>query len=366
MVLLDKGRFPKVFGWKDACNAYIEHIRICKRNMIQYDLDKALARENIVEGLLLAIANIDDIVAIIKGSDNPSDAAAALIAKYGFNKEQVDAILAMKLSSLCRLDGVKLNNELEEIKRFIADCRYLLSEPTALDEKLIEILDLVANKFGTARRTKIEDTLGEDDEPEPIVEKDIVVIRSGSNIKIQETTKKTSKADVIYTTNLGSLILITNAGKFYTASLAKLAFDKDYKVNEIFDCGNEKPLLLEDVAKFNAYGAFTCVTANGFIKKSRTNEYLTRSKKGSAAIKLDDGDKLIAAWLTSDDSIKVVIKSTTHYNCYPLSEISYTGKTTKGVKAIKLADGEKVKEAFITDDATYTVTSRAVKGVKYG
>ena len=159
MVLLDQGRFPKVFGWREACDAYIAHIRECERNIVQFELDKALARENIIEGLLLAIANIDDIVTIIKGSDSPAEASQALIAKYNFNKEQVGAILAMKLSSLCRLDGVKLNEELEEKRRFIADCRYLLSEPTALDKKLIEILEIVSNKFGDARRTKITNVL---------------------------------------------------------------------------------------------------------------------------------------------------------------------------------------------------------------
>ena len=366
MVLLDKGRFPKVFGWREACNAYIEHIRECKRNIINFELEKALARENVINGLLIAIANIDDVVAIIKGSDNPSAAAEALIAKYHFNKAQVDAILAMKLSSLCRLDGIKLNDELKEIGRFIADCRYLLSEPTALDAKLIETLDLVAKKFGDARRTKIENVLGEDEEPEPIVEEDVKVIWSNNTIKVMKTSKTAKKGAEIYTTNLGSLILITDAGKFYTAPLTKLKYDKEYKVNEVFECNGEKALLIEDTSRFNAYGALTCVTKNGFIKKSKTTEYLVRSKKGSAAIKLEEDDKLIAAFLSSDDANRVVVMSDTHYNCYPLSEVSYTGRTTKGVKAIKLDDSEKVKTALLSNDMKYTQTNRAVKGVKYG
>ena len=128
MWVLKDGRFPTLMGLREIFLNYIEHIRACKRREIEFELNKAIARENIIEGLLLAIANIDDIVAIIKGSNSPADAAKALIAKYGFNKEQVDAILAMKLSSLCKLDGVKLNDELEEKRSFIADCRHLLSE----------------------------------------------------------------------------------------------------------------------------------------------------------------------------------------------------------------------------------------------
>lgn len=368
MILLDKGRFPKVFGWREACDAYIAHIRECKRNMIEFDLNKALARENIINGLLIALANIDDIVAIIKGSDNPKDAAAALIAKYKFNKEQVDAILAMKLSSLCRLDGVKLNDELEEIKRFIANCQYLLSEPTALDEKLIEILNLVSQKFGDARRTQITDTLGDEEEPEEIEEQDVAVIYNGKTIKIVEKGKEAKfKQTIIYTTNLGSLTLITSAGKMYNISLSKLKLDKEYKITDIADIGGEYPCLLIDTMSFNAYKSLTCVTKKGFIKKSHIGEYVARAKKGVAINKMDDDDSIIGIILSSDDDDRIaIIGNNDYYNCYPLSEISYTGRMTKGVKAIKLEAEGFVKEAKWVGDSEYKITGRAVKGVKNG
>lgn len=376
MVLLDKGRFPKVFGWREACDAYIEHIRQCERNIIQYDLDKALARENIIEGLLLAIANIDDIVAIIKASENPNKAAEALVAKYSFNKPQVDAILAMKLSSLCRLDGVKLNDELAQKRQFIADCRYLLSEPTALDQKLIDILNLVSTKFGDVRRTKIENTLGDEEEPEVIEEKDVLVIYTDATLKVVERKngeaayklpKNTTKYQLIYTTNLGSLTAITDSGKMFNASLNKLKIGKEYKLPEVFEIGGEHLRLLIDTMSFNAYQSITCITHNGFIKKSHTSEYLARSKKGTMVMKLEDNDFIVSVILSSDDDDKVVIISNSnYYNCYPLSDITYTGRATKGVKAIKLTDKEYVKEAKWVGDNTYKITGRAVKGVKNG
>jgi len=369
MIMLDMGRFPKVFGWRQACDAYIAHIRECKRNMVQFDLDKALARENILEGLLLAIANIDDIVAIIRGSENPAAASKALIAKYKFNEEQVKAILAMKLSSLCRLDGVKLSEELEEKRSFIKDCRYLLFEPTALDEKLIETLNLVSKKFGDARRTKVENVLGDEEEPEEIKETDVAILRYDNTIKIVEMPiKKALKPqETYYTTNLGSLTLITSSGKMYNTSISKLKYNKEYKINEIFECGIEHPLLLLDTASFNAYKSLTCITKKGYIKKSSISEYTARSKKGTIAIKLDEGDLVITAIPSSDDDDTiVVISNNNYYNCYPLSEIAYTGRATKGVKAIKLDKDEYVSEAKWVGDNTYKITGRAVKGVKNG
>lgn len=371
MILLDQGRFPKVFGWREACNAYIEHIRQCKRNMIQFDLDKALARENIINGLLIALADIDNIVALIKSSDSPKEAKVALIAKYKFNEPQVDAILAMKLSSLCRLDGVKLNNELAEITRFIGECNHLLSESIALDEKLIEILNLVSQKFGDTRRTKIENILGDEEEPEEIKEEDVIVLQNGSSIKVIKkdvNRSKRGKAQLeLFTTNLGSLTLFTSGGKMYTESLSKIKYDRDIKLTDIFPIGLEKPLLLIDTRTFNAFQSVTYITKHGFIKKSHIGEYLVRAKKGTAAIKLEEGDSLVSVILSSDDDDRVVIISNNdYYNCYPLSELNYTGRVTRGVKAIKLNSDEYVKEAKWVGDSEYKVTGRAVKGVKYG
>lgn len=376
MVLLDKGRFPKVFGWREACDAYIDHIRTCKRNIIQFELDKAEARLNVVEGLLIAVANIDEVVAIIRASNSPKEAAEALIERFHFNKPQVEAILAMKLSALTRIDGIKLNTEKEELNRFIADQRHLLSSPQDLDKTLIEILNVVSEKFGDARRTKITNVLGEEEEPEEIEEKDAAVLvygneRYGYTIKLVEMPIKgkglSKPSKIIYTTNLGFLTLITHTGRMYNASLSKLKFNKEYKLSEVFEITGEHPRLLIDTMSFNAYNSITCITHDGFIKKSHTSEYLARSKKGTVIMKLEDKDYIVAVIMSSDDEDRVaVIGNNDYYNCYPLKDISYTGRNTKGVKAIKLEKDGYVKEAKWVGDKSYTITGRAVKGVKNG
>jgi DNA gyrase subunit A len=262
---------------------------------------------------------------------------------------------------------VKLNDELAEKRMFIADCRYLLSEPTALDQKLIDILENVSKRFGDNRRTKISNILGEEEEPEEIIEQDIGILYNGKTIIPKEKEKVTAlkRQEIIYTTNLGSLTLITDAGKMYNASLSKLKLGKEYKLNEVFEIGGEHPCLLIDTLSFNAYKTLTCVTRNGLIKKSSISEYTVRSKKGVAVLKLEESDSLIAAILSSDDDDKVaIIGNNGYYNCYPLGDISCTGRATKGVKAIKLEEKGFVKEAKWVGDNTYKITGRAVKGIK--
>lgn len=383
MILLDKGRFPKVFGWREACDAYIAHIRECERNIITYDRDKALARENVVNGLILAAANIDEVVAIIRNSNNPEEASIKLIARFKFNEEQTKAILAMKLASLTKIDAIKLNDELAELTRKIEELQYLLNESTALDEKLIEILRDVATKFGDDRRTKIQNIVNiEETETEPINEQDLTIMlfdnniiriipkeevqggkkgRKGINIK---PPKNANLIDTLYSTNLGSLAAFTNFGRMYNFSLTELEYNKDYSVYELIQLQDtEKVMLLIDTTSFNSYHNLITVSKNGYIKKTNVNEYNVRAKKGTFAVKLEESDKLINVFLSSNDEDKIfIVSSSGNYNYYPLSEISATGRTTKGVKAIKLNKNESVKSCtIIKKDINYkgilTITS---------
>lgn len=368
MVLLDQGRFPRVFGWREACDAYINHIRTCKCNVIQFDLDKALARKNIVDGLIKAYSIIDDVVATIRASSSPAEASIQLINKFQFNEEQAKAILAMKLSSLTRLDIVKLNNEQEELVKNIEWCQYLLNTPTALDEELIKVLREVAQKYGDERRTKILNIVDSDiEESESIKEEDIGIMlfdnniirlvqkddlqggkrgRKGINIK---PPKNANLINTLYTTNLGTVAAFTNAGRMYNFSLADLDYGKDYSIYELITPqDNEKVLLLIDTTSFNSYHNLVTVSKKGYIKKTAVKEYGSRMKKGVVAVKLDDGDSLISVFLSSNDDDKVFIASTSgNYNFYKLSEISCTGRATRGVKAIKLTSSENIQSATI-------------------
>lgn len=375
MILLDNGRFPKVFGWREACDAYIIHIRDCKRNMIQFDLDKALARENVAEGLILAAASIDEVVAIIRSSQNPAEASEKLIARFKFNEEQTKAILAMKLSSLTKIDAIKLNDELEELKRKIEEYRHLLSDTTALNNELIKTLQIVADKYGDARRTKILNIVeSEDNGEQQIQEEEVGVMlfdnnmlrlvkkedlqggkrgRKGVNIK---PPKNANLINTLYTTNLGVVAAFTNAGRMYNFSLADLDYGKDYSVYELIILqDNEKVLLLIDTTSFNAYHNLVTISKKGYIKKTATREYNVRAKKGTAVMKLDTDDRLVGVYLSMSDEDKIFITgSAGNYNFYEIGEVSATGRMTKGVKAIKLGAAETICAAtLVKKDINY-------------
>lgn len=368
MILLDQGRFPKIFGWKEACQAYIEHIRICKRREVQFDLDKALARKNIVDGLIKAYSIIDEVVATIRASSNPAEASTALQTKFEFNEEQAKAILAMKLSSLTKLDIVKLNNEREQLIQDIEWYQHLLKESTALDAELIKKLEEVANKFGDERRTKvlnISESL--QTEQEQIKEENLSIMlfdnniirlvkkedlqggkrgNKGLNIK---PPKNASLINTLYSTNLGTLAAFTNKGRMYSLTLSELDCNKDYSIYELITLqDNEKVILLIDMSSFNAYNSLITISKHGYIKKTLISEYNIRAKKGTAAVKLEDNDILIGVYLSLSDNDKIFITNNIgNYNYYKLTEVSNTGRNTKGVKAIKLKENEYIVSATI-------------------
>ena len=403
MILLDNGRFPKIFGWRAACDAYIAHIRDCKRNMIQFDLDKALARENIVEGLILAAASIDEVVAIIRSSQNPAEASEKLIARFRFNEEQTKAILAMKLSSLTKIDAIKLNDELEEIKQKIEWFQYLLNDHTALDNELIKILREVADKFGDARRTKVINLVESNEEVENVQEEEIGILlfdnatlrlvpkedliggkkgRKGTSIK---PPKNANLINTLYSTNLSSIAIITTSGRMYNLALSGLDFNNDYSVYELINIQpTEKVLLLIDTTSFTSYQNLITLSKQGYVKKTAISEYNSHTKKGLIAAKLDADDMLVGVYLSHNDTDKILIATNTgNYNYFEINQVNTTGRATRGVKGIKLTeDASVIGGALIRDNIEYrglltidssgkgkitplddfTLTNRCVKG----
>lgn len=371
LTMLDNGRFPRVFGWREALQNYITHIRTCKRRELQFDLDKALARENILKALLIACANIDEVVSIIRASDSPAQASTKLIARFNFNEEQTKAILAMKLSSLTKIDAIKLNDELAEIKKKIECLNDILGNPQKLDAELIKILREVADKFGDERRTKIMNiTEEEENEQEQIEEKDIAVMlfsnnsirmvaqndilgakkgRKGKNLPLPKNAKL---VDTLYTTNLSSVYAITQTGKLYSTSLSHLSENEDFSLYELGIDGEDKIVKVFSTMNFD-FNKYLCFfTKQGMIKKTLMGEYLTRTRKGTQAIKLKPGDEVIECLFLPNDKGEIMTASSGGYIVrFAHEDIAPTGRVAIGVKGMKLENGESLVSACYIDDA---------------
>lgn len=374
LTMLDNGCFPRVFGWRDALMAYITHIRECKKREIQFDLDRALSRENVLNGLIQACAHIDEIVAIIRASDSPAIASERLIARFQFNEEQTKAILAMKLSSLTRMDADKLCEELAEIQREIRKCRGLINSPKDLDEELVKALREVADKFGDDRRTQIleqEEPEEEEEEPEDApVEQDITLYllsdhtyiwRSANSKRAFKLPNSVSVVEEIETTTANRLLIFTKDGTFGTMPIT------EGKENEPNIVPFMNPIFCCVASRLTSFSTILFITKNGMVKKSDAGLYLeTRSRKPITAIKLKEDDSVIGVHILTRMDDYVLIKSATHYVCFSAAPISSTGRAATGVRAIKLKENEVVVSSEIGEltSCPYTITSMNVKGAK--
>lgn len=373
LTMLDNGCFPRVFGWRDALMAYITHIRECKKREIQFDLDRALSRENVLNGLIQACAHIDEIVAIIRASDSPAIASERLIARFQFNEEQTKAILAMKLSSLTRMDADKLCEELAEIQREIGKCRGLINSPKDLDEELVKALREVADKFGDDRRTQIleqEELEEEEEEPETPTEQPITVYllddhtyiwKSVNSKRVLKLPNGVGVVEEVETTSTDKLLVFTKDGTFGTMPIT------ESKENEPIIVPFMNPVFCCVASRLTSFSTILFITKNGMVKKSDAGLYLeTRSRKPITAIKLKEDDSVIGVHILTRMDDYVLIRSATHYVCFSAAPISFTGRAAAGVRAIKLKEDESVIYSEVNElsSCPYTITSMNVRGEK--
>ena len=358
MLMLDHGRFPRIFGWKDALQAYIDHIRECKRRELEYDFNKLKARNHILDGLLTAIADIDETIHIIKSSASSAAAKAALMRHYDIDEDQAKAILDIKLARLAHLEALELESERKQNQLEIDRLSDILSHQDKLDEILISILQEVADKFGDERRTKIL-TITEEPEEE-IEEKEINVNIAGDKLRINP--KKVAGQN-ISTTNLGTLVCVSSAGLLYKISMRDVEEGKTYSVSQLTKAA-DAIVGIYDLSNINLNKYWVFITKNGLIKKSPVKEYNYVGRQGTKMLKLKDDDAVIAAYLLSGDKDMISVHtSDKFYAHYSGQEIPESGKAAMGVKAINLGANQTIIKAQLNPTGL-KITGRAVKGVK--
>ena len=377
VALIDKT--PTELNLKEAIKIYVNHNIECIKKECQFDLDKAKARLEIVNGLLKALEDIDNIIALIKGSESAAAAKENLIAKYNFTENQAKAILAMRLSSLAKLEKIELEKEAENLKEQINDLIKILASKQEQEDILKLRLNNLVKKFGDARRTELTQI----DEPKEekakieIVPEDVVVIvsRSGDikrvpkkNFKPQHRkgvgvkTLDNATLSVISTNTVDTLMIFTSKGKMYRLSVDKIPegmnTSKGINVKTIlpFDKGEEVQAITNISSSIAPNVVF--FTKFGLIKKTLLKEYSsTKKTTGIQAIKLKENDELISVHFMTEEDILIVTKKGMVIKV-PSNDIKAIGRLTCGVKGIGLKDDDEVVSAFPATDELVIITTQ--------
>ena len=364
------GKTPELLTLKKYLDIFIKHNVTCIDNETKYDLAKAKDRLEIVEGLLKALEDIDNIIALIKASDSSADAERKMIAKYGLSARQAKAITDMKLGRLAKLEKIELEQEKAELQNKIINCEQLLADEAKKKNIFLDRLRAFGKKYSTARKTELQNIeMPKTKEAKEIAEippeKCVVVMTEGGSIKrIPATSFRTQRRGgkgvktqdditeaVIRTNTVDSLMIFTNKGKMYRLIVDKIPVgtntSKGTPIKLLVEMeSGEEPTTIYSIYRETDAKFVLFITKNGLVKKTGLNEYIgTKKSNGIGAINIKDGDSLAAVTLINEEPIILVTKNG-YMIKFNSTEITPTGRLTAGVKGINLNEGDQVIAAL--------------------
>ncbi len=399
---------PKVLNIKQILEEYIKHQKSVVVRRTQYDLDKALEREHILLGLVKALTNIDEVIETIKKSKDRQSAIENLMNSFELSDKQAIAILEMRLQRLTALEVEKIQEELAELEKTIADLRDILAKPQRVVEIIKTELLEIKGRYNDKRRSEITYDYSDIDIEDLIEVEDVILSithngyikrmpvdeykaqrRGGVGISAHKTKEEDFVENVITTSTHDNILFFSNKGKVYRA--------KGYQIPEASRTSKGRAIVnllnLEPGEVINAYvpvpkdsqGFLMLATKQGLIKKTTLDEYVRINNNGKKAITFaNEDDELIGVQLTGGQD--EIIMASSGGKCIRFSEedIRPTGRTSMGVKSIKLDKGEvvvdmtRVKEdcevltitengyGKRTDISEYRLQGRAGSGIKVG
>lgn len=373
MTMLKDGRFPKVYGWREALQAHIDHEKVVYRRGFEHDLKKIDARLLIIEGLLKAISCIDEVIATIKRSNSSGEANLALQKLLSINETQAKAILDIKLSRLTKLDVSKLENEKKTLEAERERITLILRDEVLFKKEIEKGLREVASKFGDARRTQVLNLQEKEDGEEVIEEKRIVVsLTNYNNLYVNETstlmTQKRNSVgsklkleegeyviETISDSNLGSLMLFSDRGRYYNYELKDLSIGKTacWSILQLGEGEHITNLTTYSKAKDLNYIVF--VTKDGLVKKSLLEDYKARKVTGAQGIKLKEGDEVVSISFVNEEPIGILSKKG-QFVIIPTKDIRPIGRIASGVKGIKLGENDHAVYAMPITDCKDIIT----------
>lgn len=345
MVVIAGGK-PCQMGLMDIIDSYINHRRTVVTRRTQFDLDKAKAREHILSGLMTAVNDIDNVIAIIKSSKTAKEAKERLMEAYDFSDIQAQAVLDMRLQRLTSLQIDALRKEYEEILKLIKYLESILASKKKLDNLIIKELEDINKKYGSKRRTAI--IRDENPQLETVIKKEeaketVMCVYGDGSIKRMEKPDEDAKYSFKMLTNQ-KLYIFTSTGNCYTVlpkdmDIAKPK-DKGALLSGLF-AGVEADEAIIAVFDRMEGNDLYFYTERGMIKRTAAGEYVTvKSKIG--AIKLKDDDRVIAIETANDSKSNLLITKNGMSINFKGEDINSIGRMTAGVKAMKLDNGDKV------------------------
>ena len=357
---------PKVLSLKDMLTFYIMHQEEVVTRRTQYDLNKALERDHILQGLLIALENIDEVIDLIKKSKNAQEAKDRLIERFKLSDAQATAIVEMRLKALTGLERAKLEEEHEELAKQIAKYREILGDKNMLLGVIRTEINDIADKYGDDRRSKIGYDVNDVDTEDLIPNENTVIAmsrlgyvkrmtvdnfksqnRGGKGIKGMTTINDDYIEDLLMTTTHNYIMFFTNTGRVYRLKAYEVpeagrTARGTAIVNLLQLAPGEKISAMIPIKEYDENKNLFMVTKKGIVKKTHITEYSHVRKTGLAAINLRDDDELIEVKSTTTESqIFIVTKDgmCIHFN---ESDVRATGRTAMGVIGMTLSDEDEV------------------------
>ena len=370
---------PKILNLKQMLSYYIAHQKEIIVRRTKYDLARAEEREHILEGLVVALANIDEVIRIIKASKDRVEASTNLQAAFLLSDKQAAAILDMRLQRLTNLEVEKLNAELDSLRALIVDYKGILASEEKVKEIIIEELSEIAEKYGDDRKSEFSTDVS-DINIEDLIEKEDIVIsmthfgyvkrlgvdeyRAQARGGVGSTGHKPKEEDFVekmFISNThDNIMFFTNYGKVYTLKGYEIPEGQKSArgramVNLLELAEGEKvtTMLAQDVMQ---EGYLVIATKAGMIKKTDVKEYMNIRKNGKIAISLAEGDELISVEYTTGNSDIMVASNEGKVIRFNESDCRPLSRDTMGVKAIDLADDDHLVDMLVLRPETLILT----------
>lgn len=375
VALVDKS--PAQLNWKQAIDIYIAHnLDIIKREA-EFDLAKALARKEIVDGLLRALEDIDNIIALIKASKSAAAAKDNLIEKYNFTEPQAKAIVDMKLGKLAGLEKIELQNEQAELEQNIKNLNSIINAEEKRRSILEERLSAFVAKYSDKRRTEVThiEVKPEEKEIAEVIPEDVVVIATQSGLikkiplasfKVQKKGGKGVKSqddallDVIKTNTVDTLMFFTTTGKMYRLVVDNVPngtnVTKGTPISTLIPLENgEKVIAVTSLHRSSTPKYVIFITKNGMIKKTYLEEYMkVKRNAGILALNVKEGDAVVDIIFQDDEDLVLITKNGMSIK-FKTDTITPIGRVAMGVKGIALKEDDEVVAGLPVHKETDTV-----------